>query len=71
MNIFEGMGEFLRNLFPSTRPTPAQFRRGKVKHGMNKPDPNSRHIGAFGDKIIPMKRRFRGVSRTANQESNQ
>ena len=66
MNLLEGMETFLRNLFPSTRPTPAQFRRGKIRVGQHKPDPNSRHIGKFGDKITPMKRRFHGVSRTVN-----
>jgi hypothetical protein len=54
-------------MFARKKLTPADFRRGTYKDGPHKSDPNSRHIGAFGDKVIPMKRRFRGVSRTAQK----
>lgn len=67
MNILESISNWF---FKTTvrKPTPADFRRGKTKATRRilgiLPDPNSKHIGTFTRGIVPMKRRFKGVSRT-------
>jgi hypothetical protein len=64
VDLLQAFRKFFTHQIPIS---PAMFRRGKLPTGelVYRPDPNSRHIGAFGDKVIPMKRRFKGVSRTA------
>ena len=72
MNIFDfftlqGITAFFTRT-SARRPSPADFRRGKTKAARRilgiLPDPNSKHIGTFTGGIVPMKRRFKGVSRT-------
>jgi len=68
INIFDFFqGIRLVNPFKSHTPSPAEFRRRKVKNSIGfSVDRNSQHIGNFSGDITPMKRRFKGVSRTAN-----
>lgn len=70
MNIFSKIFDSVSNWFfrPGVRkPTPADFRRkSKLVTRIigTLSDPHARHIGQFGGGIVPMKRRFKGVSRT-------
>lgn len=68
MNIFSWFKKAAVEAFINSKPTPADFRRGvrKPKHIFGYLiDHNSRHIGSFKGGITPIKRRFKGVSRTA------
>jgi hypothetical protein len=67
MNIIDA----IKSMFgKSHKPTPADFRRGVRKTrnivGMSI-DLNSKNRGLFMGNIVPMKRRFKGVSRTARK----
>jgi hypothetical protein len=71
LNILDIFPDFIKGLFaPSRKPTPADFRRG-VRKTRNivgySIDHNSKNIGQFMGGIVPFKRRFKGVSRTANK----
>ena len=63
------LNDLVGKLFPSTRVKPSDFRRGKqpVRILGYSPDHNSKHIGTFKGGIVPMKRRFKGVSRKGKQ----
>lgn len=74
MNIFDlakGFGDWIKSLSTSRKPSPADFRRGGRKfrgHVVGLfPDRNSRNAGSFKGSIVPMRRRFKGVSKTANK----
>lgn len=69
MNIIDFIDNAWRTLFPSKKISPATFRRGARKFtghviGLSI-DRNSRNAGNFNGKITPMRRRFKGVSKTA------
>ena len=71
LNMLDAFGDAMKYFFtPARKPTPADFRRGvrKVRNviGYN-PDTNSGPRGVFMGDITPMKRRFKGVSRTAKK----
>ena len=68
MNILEKINNAWNKLFKvNNKPTPADFRRGVRKHRVigYSVDVNSKNRGLFMGGIVPMKRRFKGVSRTA------
>ena len=68
INLLDAFGDVMKFLFtPARKPTPADFRRGvrKVRHVAGySVDMNSGPRGFFMGGITPMKRRFKGVSRT-------
>lgn len=69
MNILQQLLDKFQKVFKPTKPTPADFRRGVRKHkiiGFSF-DKNSKHVGNFRGGITPMKRRFKGVSRTGGK----
>ena len=71
MNIFDEINNAWNKLFKrNNKPTPADFRRrGVPKHSVigYSVDTNSANRGLFMGGIVPMKRRFKGVSRTARK----
>lgn len=73
MNIFSWLRKTLQGFegVASSKPTPADFRRGVRKRGIHifgfSIDHNSKHVGSFKGSVTPIKRRFKGVSRTANK----
>jgi hypothetical protein len=71
MNIIDAINNTWRNLFPQKNISPAHFRRGARKFKGNiiglSIDRNSRNAGNFQGGIAPMRRRFKGVSRTARK----
>jgi len=70
LNIIDSMSDFIKKLFaPKRKPSPADFRRGVRKHRVigYSVDVNSKNRGQFMGDIVPMKRRFKGVSRTAKK----
>ena len=71
MNIFQLLAEkFQQGIRRTTKPTPAEFRRGYRKHRIigYVADPNSKHPGlGFQGKVTPMRRRRKGVSLTAGK----
>ena len=68
-NLINAFAQMQQTMQRKINPTPAQFRRGyrKVHFFASAPDPNSKHVGSFGGKITPIRRRFHGVSRTARK----
>jgi hypothetical protein len=70
MNILETIKNAWNTLFKvNNKQTPADFRRGVRKHNVigYSIDRNSANRGLFMGGIVPMKRRFKGVSRTAKK----
>jgi len=65
MNLLDFFSNQIKKIMKSTKPTPADFRRGR-KHRVvgYSIDKYSKHAGTFRGSITPMKRRFKGVSRT-------
>lgn len=66
MNLLELLSDAYKKIVRPTKPTPADFRRGIRKHRVfgYSVDKNSKHDGTFKGSITPMRRRFKGVSRT-------
>ena len=68
-NLFDDVAQWWKSLKTSNKPTPADFRRGVRKHRVigYSVDVNSKNRGLFMGGIVPMKRRFKGVSRIARK----
>jgi hypothetical protein len=66
MNILEHL---IKKFTRPQKLTPAEFRRGVRKHRVigYSIDKNLKHDGTFKGSITPMRRRFKGVSRTTGK----
>jgi hypothetical protein len=71
ITIADLISTIIKDLFVPKKITPSEFRRGvrKTKRIIGfSIDRNAWHVGKFQGNITPMKRRTRGVSRTARKQ---
>jgi len=70
--FFAMAADYIHDLFATPKIRPADFRRGTARQPHHiigsKPDLNSKNRGQFIGGIVPMKRRFKGVSRTQGRK---